>query len=56
MFGMRRAVNDRFVRINQQDGAILYLSRSPTSQSFDPMTLPPAVWPEQVESYRQIPW
>jgi len=49
------AVNDRFVRITQQDGAILYLSRSPTSQSFDPTSLPPAVWPAQVESYRRVP-
>src|SRR5580765_4310701 len=43
------AVNDRFVRINQQEGAILYLSRSPTSQRFDPTSLPPAVWPKQAE-------
>jgi heavy metal sensor kinase len=49
------ALNDRFVRITQGDGARLYLSSSPASQSFDPATLPPAIWPENVESWRQVP-
>jgi len=49
------ALNDRFVRITQRDGAVLYLSPPPTNQSFDPTTLPPAVWPEQAESSRQVP-
>ncbi len=48
------ALNDRFVRITQRDGAILYLSPSPTNRSFDPATLPPAIWPEQAEGSRQV--
>jgi len=49
------ALNDRFVRITQRDGAILYLSPAPTNQSFDPATLPPAIWPDQPEASRQVP-
>jgi heavy metal sensor kinase len=49
------ALNDRFVRITQRDGATLYLSTMPTSQSFDPAVLPPPIWPEQAESAREMP-
>lgn len=49
------ALNDRFVRITQRDGVTLYLSPSPTSQSFDPAALPPAVWPADTEASRQVP-
>src|SRR5579864_2232489 len=49
------ALNDRFVRITQRDGAIVYLSPSPTNQSFDPATLPPPIWPEQAEAFCQVP-
>jgi heavy metal sensor kinase len=49
------ALNDRFVRITQRDGAILYLSSSPTNQGFDPTTLPPPIWPEQAEASWQVP-
>ncbi len=49
------ALNDRLVRITQGDGATLYLSPAPTNQSFDPATLPPAIWPDQTEASRQLP-
>jgi hypothetical protein len=49
------ALNERFVRITQRDGATLYLSSPPTSQSFDPTALPPPVWPQDTEAARQIP-
>jgi heavy metal sensor kinase len=49
------ALNDRFVRIAQRDGAILYLSASPTNQGFDPAALPPPIWPDQIEASREVP-
>jgi heavy metal sensor kinase len=49
------ALNDRLVRITQRDGAVLYLSSPPTSQSFDPPTLPPAIWPAAPEASREVP-
>jgi heavy metal sensor kinase len=48
------SLNDRFVRITQRDGATLYLSSVPKSQSFDPATVPPPVWPELAETSHQI--
>jgi heavy metal sensor kinase len=48
-------LNDRFVRISQRDGVVLYLSSAPKSQSFDPATLPPSKWPEDTESSREVP-
>jgi heavy metal sensor kinase len=47
--------NGRFVRITQQDGAVLYLSEAPRDQSFDPAALPPPAWPSQAEGSRQVP-
>jgi heavy metal sensor kinase len=49
------ALNDRFVRITQRDGVTLYLSKAPTSQSFDPAVIPPPIWPEAAEGARQVP-
>jgi signal transduction histidine kinase len=49
------ALNDRFVRITQRDGATLYLSPPPTSRSFDPAVLPPAIWPDGTEASREFP-
>ncbi len=46
-------LNDRFVRVTQKDGVVLYLSATPKDQSFDPAALPPALWPEETESSRQ---
>jgi len=46
-------LNDRFIRITRRDGEVLYLSRTPKDQSFDPAALPPALWAEQPESSRQ---
>jgi heavy metal sensor kinase len=46
-------INDRFVRITQRGGIQLYLSPTPTSQSFEPATIPPPVWPEDAEGSRQ---
>jgi heavy metal sensor kinase len=46
-------LNDRFVRITQRDGVVLYLSRTPKSQSFDPATLPPPAWSSGTETARQ---
>jgi heavy metal sensor kinase len=47
-------LNDRFVRISQRDGVLLYLSSAPKSQAFDPATLPPPKWPEDTESSREV--
>jgi heavy metal sensor kinase len=47
-------LNDRFVRITQRDGVRLYLSPSPTSQSFDPASVPPPAWPHDIEASRQV--
>ena len=49
------ALNDRFVRITRRDGVVLYLSPLPTNQSFDPTTLPPPIWPQVPEAFRQVP-
>src|SRR5690348_13579483 len=48
-------INDRFVRITQQGGVQLYLSPAPNSQSFEPATIPPPVWPPDSEGARQVP-
>ena len=48
-------LNDRFVRVSQRDGVRLYLSPTPTSQSFEPATIPPPEWPQQIEAARQVP-
>jgi heavy metal sensor kinase len=47
-------VNDRFFRISQQDGVLLYVSRAPKDQSFDPASLPPPKWPQETENARQV--
>jgi signal transduction histidine kinase len=49
------ALNDRFVRISQRDGAVIYLSPAPTNQDFDPAVLPPPIWPQGAEAFRQVP-
>jgi heavy metal sensor kinase len=49
------AINNRFVRITQRDGAVIYLSQSPTNQGFDPAVLPPPIWPADTEAFRQVP-
>jgi heavy metal sensor kinase len=46
-------LNDRFVRITRRDGVVLYLSDAPKGQSFDPATVPPALWPADTEAARQ---
>jgi heavy metal sensor kinase len=48
-------LNDRFIRITRRDGVVLYLSRSPRNQSFDPAALPPPIWTTQTETARQVP-
>lgn len=48
-------VNDRFVRISQRDGVLLYLSGPPKSQAFDPATAPPPKWPGDTEAAREVP-
>ena len=47
-------VNDRFVRISQHDGVLLYLSPAPKSQAFDPATLPPPKWPTDTERAGEV--
>src|SRR3974390_2052012 len=47
--------NDRFVRISQRDAVVLYLSNLPKSQAFDPAALPPSKWPDDTESWREVP-
>lgn len=49
------AVNDRFVRISRRDGVRLYLSPAPQSQSFDPVSVPPSIWPTESEVAAQVP-
>jgi heavy metal sensor kinase len=49
------ALNNRFVRVTQRDGVVLYLSQAPKDQGFDPAALRPAIWPDQQESSRQEP-
>jgi len=46
--------NDRFVRVTQKDGAVMYLSAAPKDQSFDPATLPPRAWTDQSETSSRI--
>ncbi len=46
-------LNDRFVRITRRDGVLLYLSKPPKDQSFDPAALPPPKWPAQTEASSQ---
>jgi heavy metal sensor kinase len=48
-------VNDRFFRISQQDGVLLYVSKAPKDQSFDPASLPPPMWPQDTENARKVP-
>jgi heavy metal sensor kinase len=48
-------INDRFFRISQKDGVLLYVSRAPKDQSFDPASLPPPTWPQDTENARQVP-
>jgi len=48
-------LNDRFVRLSRQDGEVWYVSAPPKDQTFDPTTLPPPVWPKQVEGVRKAP-
>src|SRR5579883_1095926 len=48
------ALNDRFVRVTQKGGVRLYLSPAPTSQSFEPATIPPPEWPAQPEGRREV--
>src|SRR5215469_1108511 len=48
-------INDRFFRISQQDGVLLYVSRTPKDQSFDPASLPPPMWPQDTENARKVP-
>jgi len=48
-------LNDRFVRISQKDGVVLYLSSPPKSQSFEPATVPPPRWPADTEASREVP-
>ena len=48
-------LNDRFVRITQRDGVLLFLSSAPKSQAFDPAALPPPEWPAATESAREVP-
>ncbi|HWW03099.1 MAG TPA: ATP-binding protein [Candidatus Acidoferrum sp.] len=48
-------LNERFVRITRADGALLYLSSAPKSQSFDPATLPPPIVSDQAETSRVAP-
>lgn len=43
-------LNERFVRITRADGALLYLSPAPKSQSFDPTSLPPPQWSNKAEA------
>jgi heavy metal sensor kinase len=47
------ALNDRLVRITQKNGVVLYLSKAPKDQAFDPAALPPPVWSSQTETARQ---
>ena len=49
------ALNDRFVRITQHSGVQVYISAPPTSQGFEPATIPPPVWPQDTEASRQVP-
>jgi heavy metal sensor kinase len=46
-------LNDRFVRITQQDGVLRYLSRPPRDHDFDPAALPPPAWPDKDEAARK---
>lgn len=48
-------INDRFVRITTREGAVLYCSPAPKTQSFDPLAMPPPKWPRDEESWRQTP-
>lgn len=48
-------LNERFVRITRMDGAVLYLSAAPKSQSFDPATLPPPELAQATEGARIDP-
>jgi len=46
-------LNDRFVRVTQKDGVVLYLSKVPKDQAFDPAALPPPLQSSQPETAHQ---
>jgi heavy metal sensor kinase len=46
-------VNDRFIRVSRQDGSVIYGSKPPTDQSFDPTGLPPLSTTPSKESVRR---
>jgi len=48
-------MNDRVVRVSNEQGVLLYVSRPASGQSFDSAVLPPPVWPAEVESSRTVP-
>jgi len=47
--------NDRFVRVSRRDGELIFLSKAPKDQSFDPAAMPPTSWPDRPETARQTP-
>ena len=46
--------NDRFVRITQRDGTLVYLSSPPKSQGFNPVEVPAPEWPAVPEMANQV--
>src|SRR5690349_12419570 len=44
------AANDRFVRITQADGQVLYASGAPADKTFEPATLPSPEWSTKAAS------
>jgi heavy metal sensor kinase len=45
-------LNERFVRVSQKDGSILYISQTPSTLRFMVATLPAPVWPVKAETSR----
>ncbi len=46
--------NDRFIRVTESDGSVVYVSGAPTDGSFDPREVPPAGPSSKTEFSRQI--
>jgi heavy metal sensor kinase len=47
-------LNERYVRVSQKDGGIIYHSSTPASLSFFADTFPEPVWPGKPESFSRI--
>jgi heavy metal sensor kinase len=48
------SLNNRFVRVSDRAGTVLYLSPAPQDHTFDPTLVPPFPWPGRAEASRSM--